>query len=281
MGHNFRAQQVTAGEKPSNLFCYAVCRTTRLHNVNPNVLPVDPNERNVRLLEHRPLVRSIAGRMRSRLPANVEMDELVQAGMIGLNEAISRFEEGRGASFGTYAARRIEGAMLDTLRANDSLSRDVRSKLRQVQAASQGLEHRLGRTPRAKEVATELGWTLDAFYNCMLHAGAGPTRFPDEPLEGTWDQVSAAEASAEEHTDGGALDEHADPQRLAQRSQRQVALAEAFAQLDERERTVMEMIYDRELGLAEIGEALGVSASRISKMHEAIVGKLRLRLRNW
>ena len=249
--------------------------------MNPDVLPEDPNDRNVRLLEHKHLVRNIAGRLRSRLPANVEMDELVQAGMIGLNEAISRFEEGRGASFDTYASRRIEGAMLDTLRASDSLSRDTRNKLRQAHAAVQVLEHRLGRTPRAKEVATELGWTLDAFYTCMLNAGAGPTRIRDEQLERSGDEVSAMGALDSAETTSGALDEHADPLRLAQRKQRQAALRDAFAQLEERERFVMEMIYDRELGLAEIGTALGVSPSRVSKMHEAIVAKLRLRLRSW
>ena len=87
--------------------------------LNPKVLPPDAHERTVRLLEHRPLVRRIANRMMSRLPASVEMDELMQAGMIGLDEAISRFEEGRGATFDTYASRRIEGSMLDALRAND------------------------------------------------------------------------------------------------------------------------------------------------------------------
>src|SRR5512134_899103 len=103
-------------------------------------------QRSAQLIAHRPLVRRIALRMRSRLPAGVDTDELMQAGMIGLNEALTRFQEGRGASFGTYASRRIEGAMLDALRAADTLPRGVRSRLREVHQAVHALEHRLGRT---------------------------------------------------------------------------------------------------------------------------------------
>ncbi len=149
--------------------------------------PVMPSVRCARseqLLAHRPLVRRIALKMRSRLPGSVDTDELMQAGMIGLNEALSRFEEGRGATFGTYASRRIEGAMLDALRAADTLPRGVRSRLREVHGAVQLLEHRLGRTPRAMEVAAELGWTLEAFHRCMSEAGAGQLRATDESLDG-------------------------------------------------------------------------------------------------
>ena len=116
-----------------------------------------PVDRSKQLLEHRALVRRLASRMLARLPANVTMAELEQAGLIGLNEAFARFDHGRGASFETYASRRIEGAMLDALRATDTLSRDSRSRLRQVQQAVQRLEHELHRPPRAKEVANELG----------------------------------------------------------------------------------------------------------------------------
>ncbi len=245
--------------------------------MNPNVLPPDPDERDVRLLAHRPLVRRIANRMLSRLPANVGMDELVQAGMIGLNEALTRFEEGRGATFDTYASRRIEGSMLDSLRSADELSRHVRNQQRQIRAAVQALEHRLGRAPRAKEVSNELGWTLDVFYRAMLDAGAAPTRLEDEALE----------PPSDDHTRPGsdsalsAIDEHADPQRMLQRRQRHEALARAFDALESQERAVMDMIYVHELDLSEIGEALGVSASRVSQIHQATVAKLRVRMRDW
>ena len=251
---------------------------TGIEQLNPKVLPPDAHERNVRLLEHRPLVRRIANRMLSRLPASVEIDDLMQAGMIGLDEAISRFEDGRGASFDTYASRRIEGSMLDALRANDELSRHVRRQQRQIRAAVQGLEHRLGRSPRAKEVANELGWTLDTFYRAMVEAGAAPTRLEDEALEPAADDVAAGQGQG---TASFAIDELADPQRLLQRQQRHEALTRAFEALLPQERAVMEMIYVRELDLAEVGATLGVSASRASQIHQATVAKLRLRMREW
>jgi len=245
--------------------------------LNPKVLPPDPDDRNVRLLAHRPLVQRIAGRMLARMPANVAMDELVQAGMIGLNEALSRFEEGRGATFDTYASRRIEGSMLDSLRAGDELSRHVRSQQRQIRAAVQALEHRLGRAPRAKEVANELGWTLEVFYRAMLDAGAAPTRLEDEALEPSSEDPAVGTGEP----DALAVDEHADPQRVLQRQQRHEALAKAFDALEPQEHQVMQMIYARELDLAEIGTLLGLSPSRISQIHQATVAKLRIRMRDW
>jgi RNA polymerase sigma factor for flagellar operon FliA len=231
-------------------------------------------------MAHKPLVRRIAGKLRSRLPANVEMDELMQAGLIGLNEALTRFEEGRGSNFETYAARRIEGAMLDALRATDTLSRDARARLREVRTAVQKLEHRLGRSPRAKEVANELGWSLDKFHDCMVEAGAGAMRAGDVELEHAEDGFFGSHGASddEEHV---TVDEHADPLRALQQRQRHAALNAAFDALEEVERFVMESIYDRDMGLREIGETLGVSESRVSQMSAEIVAKLRKRLREW
>jgi RNA polymerase sigma factor for flagellar operon FliA len=225
-------------------------------------------------LAHRPLVNRIARRICARMPASVEMDDLIQAGMIGLDEAITRFVEGRGASFDTYAARRIEGAMLDSLRAVDDLSRDQRGHLRQIRAAVQRLEHRLQRAPRAKEVANELGWTLQAFHDCMVAAGAGGARFGDERLE-------AEDESADDDEALCGIDAHADPLHALQQRQRHAALNAAFDALEERERRLMEMIYDLGVSRTDPGAALGVSPSRVSRMHEEIVVKLRRRLRDW
>jgi RNA polymerase sigma factor for flagellar operon FliA len=232
--------------------------------------------RSAQLLEHRPLVRRIALRMRSRLPAGVDTEELMQAGMIGLNEALTRFQEGRGATFGTYASRRIEGAMLDTLRAADTLPRGVRSRLREVHQAVQALEHRLGRTPRAKEVAVELGWTLEEFHRCMSEAGAGSVRAGDVALEAP---------DIDSSTGPGILDDdvsmHADPMRNLQQRQRHDALGAAFDALDDRERQIMEMIYEREMTLQDVGATLGISAPRVCQLHDVILGKLKRRLRDW
>ena len=244
--------------------------------MNPKVLPERPDERDVRLLAHRPLVKRIAARMLSRLPAHVEMDELVQAGMIGLHEALQRFEEGHGATFDTYASRRIEGSMIDSLRAADALSRHVRQQQREIRAAVQRLEHRLGRAPRAKEVANALGWPLEVFYKAMLDIGAAPMRLEDVALEPP-DDAGRALADAPQ----AIVDDQGDPQKLLQRRQRHEALARAFDQLDPQSLQVMEMIYARELDLAEIGAHLGLSPSRISQIHQGAVATLRRRMRDW
>jgi RNA polymerase sigma factor for flagellar operon FliA len=223
------------------------------------------------LAMHTPLVRSIAGRIRRRLPPNVDMDDLMQVGLIGLNEALSRFERGPDSSFETYAARRIEGAMLDSLRANDTLSRDARSRLREIRSAVQRLEHELGRAPRAKEVANELDWPLDKLHESLVDAGAAPKRADDEELEHPEEPCFATMV----YDDG-----HSDPAVALQRRQRHAALSAAFDTLEEAERYVMESIYEHGLPLREIGQTLGVSESRVSQMSSAIVAKLKRRLRD-
>jgi len=235
-------------------------------------------DRSKQLMAHRTLVRRIASRMLARLPSNVTMDELEQAGLIGLNEAFARFDQGRGASFETYAARRIEGAMLDALRATDTLSRDSRSKLRQVQQAVQRLEHRLQRPPRAKEVANELGWTLQKFHDLMVEAGAGGKRQDDEDLEANEEQFAVWAAFGDEEA---LVDDHADPLQGLQARQRHEALNAAFDALEERERYVMEQLYQRDASMSEVAQSLGLSTARVSQLNNEIVAKLRRRLRDW
>jgi RNA polymerase sigma factor for flagellar operon FliA len=238
--------------------------------------PAQRCKRSEDLAAYMPLVRKIAGRLGRRLPANVDMDELVQVGMIGLHEALSRFEQGPGSTFESYAARRIEGAMLDTLRAEDTLSRDSRARLREVRAAVQRLEHKLGRAPRAKEVANELDWPLEKFHRCMVDAGAGTMRTGDAVLEIAED--SPYSASEDETGPAGVVDDHADPLRALQARQRHAVLSAAFDALEEAERYVMESIYDRDLALRDIGQTLGVSEARVSQIRAEIVAKLKRRL---
>ena len=240
-----------------------------------------PCKRSADIAPHAPLVKSIARRIRSRLPPNVGLDELEQAGLLGLSQALERFEEGRGSSFETYAARRIEGSMLDALREHDTLSRDTRTRIREVSVAVNKLEHKLGRPPRAKEVSNELGWPLDKFYRCMVDAGAAGVRTGAEDLE-NHDDDSAIWGAAGEHDDVHAtVDDHADPLHALQQRQRHAALNAAFDALEEAERYVMDAIYKQEMPLKDIGLALGVSESRVSRIASEIVAKLRLRLRDW
>jgi RNA polymerase sigma factor FliA len=235
-------------------------------------------QRSADLSAHKHLVKQIARRIRARLPPNVGLDELEQAGLLGLHQALTRFEEGRGSSFESYAARRIEGSMLDALRELDTLSRDARARLREAHAAVQRLEHRLGRAPRAKEVANELGWSLEEFHRCMVDAGAGGVRTGDDELENHDDDSAIWGHGEEQQT---TIDEHADPLHSLQLRQRHAALNAAFDALEEADRFVMESIYKHGRTLRDIGEELGVSESRVSRMASDIVAKLRVRLRDW
>jgi RNA polymerase sigma factor for flagellar operon FliA len=233
--------------------------------------------RSAELRRYIPLVKKIAGKIRRRLPPNVEMDDLVQAGLMGLDDALRRFEQGPGSTFETYAARRIEGAMLDALRAEDTLSRGTRSRLRKVRAAVQRLEHTLGRAPRAKEVANELGWSLEQFHGCMVEAGAGGMRSGDKVLEYGDDAAAATPVNPDATYDGS---EHADPMHALQQRQRQAVLSAAFDALDAADRYVMELIYDRDLTLRDVGNTLGISESRVSQMRSTIIAKLKHRLQD-
>jgi RNA polymerase sigma factor for flagellar operon FliA len=233
--------------------------------------------RSAELRRYTPLVKKIAGKMRRRLPPNVEMDDLVQVGLMGLDDALRRFEQGPGSTFETYAARRIEGAMLDALRADDTLSRGTRSRLRKVRGAVQRLEHALGRAPRAKEVANELNWSLEQFHGCMVEAGAGGTRTGDKILDSV-DGASAATPVNPGATYDGS--EHADPLHALQQRQRHAVLSAAFDALDAADRYVMELIYDRDLTLRDVGSKLGISESRVSQMRTTIIAKLKRRLQD-
>lgn len=235
-------------------------------------------KRSADMAQHRMLVRKIAHRIRSRLPPSVGMDELEQAGLMGLNEALSRFEEGHGSTFETYASRRIEGSMLDALRQLDTLPRSTRADLRQVTGAVQVLEHKLGRQPRAKEVANQLGWSLARFHECMHAAGAGTVRADSEALENSDDTSAIWQSNTTDlHS---VLSESADPALVLQQRQRHAALNAAFDTLEEAERYVMESIYKGEVTLSGIGETLGVSGARVSQIAAGIVKKLRGRLRD-
>lgn len=245
---------------------------------NVSVAPDHSCKRSADLAARRPLVKQIARRILQRLPPNVGLDEMEQAGLIGLNQAISRFEAGHGSSFETYAARRIEGSMLDALREMDTLPREARSRLRELRSAVQRLEHRLGRPARAKEVANELDWSLDEVHRCMVDAGAGSVRTDDEELENRDDDSAIWGHDSHEYA---AIDEHADPLHSMQQRQRHAAVNAAFDALEEAERYVIESIYKHGLSLRDISQTMHISEARVSRMASDIVGKLRIRLRDW
>jgi RNA polymerase sigma factor for flagellar operon FliA len=222
------------------------------------------------LTQYAPLVKRIAHHMMAMLPASVEIDDVIQTGMLGLLDAVNRYEESHGAKFETYAAQRIRGAILDGLRQADWLPRSFRRDLRRIEGAIGKLEQRLGRAPAEHEVALELDIPL-ADYQKMLQEARGYQLISFEDFN---------------HADGGDFlerhceDKGANPlDALLDRNLRE-RLVKGIAGLPEREKVVMGLYYDEELNFREIGETLGVSESRICQLHSQAIARLRSQIRN-
>ncbi len=218
---------------------------------------------------HAPLVKRIAYHLMSRLPPSVQVDDLIQAGMIGLLEAARNYDPSQGASFETYAGIRIRGAMLDEIRRTDWTPRSVHRKARQVAEAVREIENAKGRDARDNEVAELLGISLDEYHRILQDAtGARVFSFDDPGTMGEESEPRSLEAGNE-------------PLDTLQHDDFQKALAEAIAGLPERERLVMALYYDEELNLREIGEVLGVSESRVCQIHGQALIRLRARMGEW
>jgi RNA polymerase sigma factor for flagellar operon FliA len=226
-------------------------------------------DKNHLLTEHAPLVKRLAHQMKAKLPPSVEVDDLVQAGMIGLLDAISRYEENHGAQFETYAVLRIRGAMLDELRSSDWLPRSTRQNMRKVEQAMSTLQQQLGRPPSESEIAKNLKLSL-ADYQEMLGDSGGHQLvyyedFHDEDGNDSW-------------LDRYAVDDD-DPLRALLETDFRQAVIDAIDNLPPREKILMGLYYEEELNLKEIGAVMGVSESRVSQLHSQAVGRLRTYLR--
>ena len=215
--------------------------------------------------EYAPLVKRIAHHLMARLPSSVSVDDIVQAGMIGLLEAAGRYDELRGAQFETFAAQRIRGAMLDELRQADWMPRSLRRDMRRIEAAMSLLQQRLGKPPTETEVAKELGMSLTE-YQQMLFESRGAQLMYYEDFHGEGD---------EDFFDRYDVDSDADPLNMLQDEHFREALIEAIDNLPERERMLMGMHYEQEMNLREIGEVMGVSESRVCQLHSQAVARLR------
>ncbi|EHK71015.1 flagellar biosynthesis sigma factor [Pseudomonas psychrotolerans L19] len=216
-----------------------------------------------------PLVKRIAYHLLARLPASVQVEDLMQAGMIGLLEASRKYDAGKGASFETYAGIRIRGAMLDEVRKGDWAPRSVHRNTRMVTDAIRAVEARTGRDAKDSEVAAELKLSLDEYYG-ILGDTMGSRLFSfDDLMEGG--EHGLEESGSHELEPGRGLED----ERFRK------ALADAIANLPERERLVLSLYYDEELNLKEIGEVLGVSESRVCQLHSQCAARLRARLAEW
>ena len=231
-------------------------------------------EKDALLTTHMPLVKRLAHHMKAKLPPSVEVDDLVQAGMIGLLDAISRYEETHGAQFETYAVLRIRGAMLDELRSSDWLPRSMRQNMRKIETAMATLQQRLGHPPTESEVAKMLKLSL-ADYQEMLADGGGHQLVYYEDFHD--------DDGNDSFLDRYASDEDADPLRSLLDGDFRQAVIDAIEALPEREKMLMGLYYEEELNLKEIGAVMGVSESRVSQLHTQAVARLRasLRERSW
>lgn len=222
-----------------------------------------------RVMQHAPLVKRIAYHLLSRLPDTVQVDDLIQAGMLGLLEAIKNYDASQGASFDTYAGIRIRGSMLDEVRRSDWTPRSVYKKSRVVSDAIRTVENKTGREARDVEVAEYLGIAIDE-YNHILQDSSSCRVFSVEELAQTGDHyLEDSPNQAEEPTEGLARDSF------------QRALANAIMGLPERERLVISLHYNEEFNLREIGEVLNISESRVSQISTQAVLRLRARLSDW
>lgn len=227
---------------------------------------------NTMLKQYSPLVRRLAHQMIAKLPANVEIDDLIQVGMIGLTDALSRFDTDQGVQFETFATQRIRGAMLDELRGNDYLSRGTRKQQRNIESAVHKLEQRLGRAPQESEIAKEMGMSLEEYQDLL-----GKVR-------GT--QLVYLEDMSGDEGDNDFLDRHVADEELNPLAQlldhrMREALVAAIKLLPEREQFVMSMYYEQDMNLKEIAAVLKVTESRVCQLHSQSIARLRVKLREY
>ncbi len=231
-------------------------------------------DRDALIRQHVPLVRRLAHHMIAKLPPNVELDDLIQVGMIGLADALSRYEASQGVQFETFATQRIRGAMLDELRDGDWLSRGSRKSQKQIEQAVRALEQKLGRAPAESEIAEALEMPL-ADYQSLLGRVRGTQLVYLEDMGGGTDAEG----------ESGFLDRHladadADPMSLLKDQRLRQALVGAIDSLPERERHIMGMYYEHDMNLKEIAAVLGVTESRVSQLHSQSIARLRAKMRS-
>lgn len=215
-----------------------------------------------------PLVKRIAYHLMARLPSSVQVDDLVQNGMLGLLDAISRFEAGMGAQFETYAAQRVRGAMLDGLRENDWLPRSLRRDFRRIEVTIAQLEQEFGRQPSEKELADALGMSLGDYQKMLQEArGYQLISFEDMVEEGDDDYL-------ERHL----ADHSSEPLKVLEDDNLRRQLVRGIEALPEREKMMMALYYEQDLNLREIGEVMGVTESRVCQLHSQAVARLRARI---
>jgi RNA polymerase sigma factor FliA len=225
------------------------------------------------ILTYAPLVKYVAGRLGSGLPAHVDEGDLVSYGLLGLIGAIERYDPDRDVKFETYAIARIKGSIIDELRAMDWVPRSVRSRAREIERAIADLESKLGRAPNDEEIAGKLGLSQEELDDSLSEISRSSISALDElwTVQGSsGDQVALIDTIEDTHGP--------EPQSALDQSEVKEMIADAISRLPEREKLVITLYYYEELTLREIGEVLGVTESRVSQLHTKAILRLKARL---
>lgn len=229
------------------------------------------NSGNELVKQYLPLVKRIAYHLMARLPASVEVDDLIQVGLIGLMDAVERFDGSQGAQFESYATQRIRGSMLDDLREADWLPRHIRQKSRQIESAIHRLEQRNGRPPTEQEISKEMGIALDEYQSMLSDVKGNQLLY--------YEDFSDDESS--NFLERYLIDDASDPLSLLEDDGFRQGLIEAIEDLPEREKNLMGMYYEQDMNLKEIGAVMGVSESRVCQLHSQAVARLRAKMKPW
>jgi len=238
-------------------------------NTYSNVATSDNYSSEDLITQHVDLVKRIAQHLIARLPSTVDIDDLLQSGMVGLLEAANNFDPTRGASFETYAGIRIRGSMLDDIRKHDWTPRSVHHKYRKVAEAINEIESQTGRPARSEEIAAKLDITVDEYHKVLADSSGSRLFSLDETLDEPVLNRSMPKADT------------ASPEQELYKSQFREQLAEKINQLPERERLVLSLYYERELNLKEIGQVLDVTESRVCQIHGQAMVRLRTSVSKW
>jgi len=241
-------------------------RAIQYETPSPAPGPPIPCQTDEMVVQYIPLIKYIAQRLAMRLPSHILVEDLISSGVIGLMDAVTKFDPGKKVEFKTYAEFRIRGAMLDELRSLDWVPRSVRQKATHVEKSMLHLLKKQGRPAEAEEVASELGLSLDAYYELIKELNAVP--------------LLDREMLRQEEIDNILLDaEENNPFHLSSLKEVKRILAEAINELTSKEKMVISLYYYEELTLKEIGETLGLTESRICQIHTQAILKLRTRLK--
>ena len=229
-------------------------------------------DRSALIKQYQPLVRRLAHYMMAKLPPSVEVDDLIQVGLIGLADALARYESAQGVQFETFATQRIRGAMLDELRGNDWMSRGSRKSQKDIETTMRRLEHRLGRSPAESEIATEMGLTL-ADYQSLLNKVRGTQLVYLEDM-------ARNNEDDDNYLDRHVADSESDPLNMLRDMRLRESLVAAIKNLPEREQYIMSMYYEQDMNLKEIAAVLDVTESRVCQLHSQSIARLRAKMRS-